>query len=295
MKGIFKYLKSGRAVATVALSLLFVVGAVNASWDYIGRTPDDGGVNVGVGFSWKNYYKQELTGGNTYTYIYGYNSDNYNTIFDGNKNLSNDTSFRWTNFNSSLNDEFKKVSMELHKTRNNEFFTFDEIRLHHFVDSGGAARLPQGVEISYLDENGDWAVFVSCTLEGDGYWSDYRTYSSEGDNAPHYMAENGSIASVEQSWRYPGWWNGNYRMQLRSESGHGVWKEDYSTADFSDPYANSGGTAPFTVFKIGKTIKTESVKITLIPADSSNQYNCTGLAELEFFVNGVKYPEGSAP
>lgn len=296
---VFKYIKTGRAVAALVLSALFAVGVVSGTWKYATKPSESGYVKVEAGFIWENYYKQIFSGGKTYCYIYGYNCDNYDTLFDGNRGLSNNTSFRWTNYNSSSNDEFKKVTMELHKTDENATFTFDEIRLHHFVDSGGASRLPDGIEISYLDENGDWLVFASCTLEGDGEWRNAwgsAAYYPTDDNPPHYQGATDNKAETEQSWRYPGAYNGNYRMQLRTEKNHGEWDDGFGTVDFTDSYLGSGGAAPFTVFKINSgAITAKSVRITLIPSDSSNRYNCTGLTELEFFVGGTKYPEGSAP
>lgn len=141
--------------------------------------------------------------------IEGIDTNNLASISDGKVVFSNDASQRWTNWTENASD--RGSSSTLCILQDGQYFTFDRLVLHHFIDTGGCD-IPEGVKVYYYDDAiGDYVLLLSdqsttLNYNGDGFTksSNYRSITRSGGTTGIATIRFTDGTSGTVDWRYKG-------------------------------------------------------------------------------------------
>ena len=168
----------------------------------------------------------------------GANSDNINTIGDGSKNISGDTAYRWTNWESVSGTFVAKDAVLALALSNVQ--QVGKIEIYHFVDAGKPypCDFPATITVEYFDGSQYQTILVA-------------NLTKNGTTVTGYQSQTQGI-TVSQNWSNAVRTGTDkvYNMTINGNS-----------ANFASGYK---GVAPCTTFEFAK-VNTESLRVTFRP------------------------------
>ena len=199
----------------------------------------------------------------------GSSSDNINTVGDGNSTYSGDTALRWTNWSNGTPEPVSLVMMLPNTT------TLNTLNIYHFVDAGvnpGPCDFPDEIEVSYLDENGQYVLLFKAKIATTG--SGKLTVTGYDITTQH----NTISTNIKQNWS-------DAVRGSNADSDVDVYdmKINGSSVTFGSTY---GGATPCTTFTFSKDISTDALMITFAPrlnckvGDSTTKNCFVGVTEI---------------
>lgn len=169
----------------------------------------------------------------------GANSDNINAVGDGSKNISTDTAYRWTNW-ESVSGTFVAQPAVLALALS-ESQQVGKIEIYHFVDAGKPypCDFPATITVEYFDGTQYQTILIA-------------NLTKNGTTVTGYQSQTQGI-TVSQNWSNAVRTGSNkvYNMTIGG-----------STANFAA--GNYKGVAPCTTFTFAK-VNTDSLRVTFTP------------------------------